>query len=354
MPRVIWDEEKQGDWWWMGDTRLTSASKFAMAGWHEYPPDFPRHWADVNVNTWDADKRLAMMDGYGIFAQILYPNVAVFGGRDLMKTDPAVRLAAVQIYNDWLTEWSSAAPDRLLPVTSLPLWDRDACVAEIERCAEKGHRGVIFSQEPKFMGLPSLDDHHWNPVWSAAQAANMPINFHIATGDTGLGTSNMSAHNGVRPNYVAGGLAYFMENARTIAKLITSGICHRYPNLDFVSVESGIGWIPFALAALDWQWKNHNVVGDHPEYDLLPTEYFKRQIYGMFWFETDCALSTIETLGPDNFMYETDFPHATSMSPGPASSAIRPDDFIREVIGKLTPDVQNKILHDNAARVYHL
>jgi predicted TIM-barrel fold metal-dependent hydrolase len=354
VPRVVWSEERQEDWWMMGDLPLTSASKYAMAGWREYPPDHPRRWADVNVNTYDARERLTLMDDYGIYTQLLYPNVAVFGGHDLMKTDAALRLACVKIYNDWQTEWSGEAPDRLIPITSLPLWDRDASIAEVERCAAMGHRGVIFSQEPKYMGLPALDNHHWDPVWATAQEAHMPVNFHIATGDMTIGSSRMSPHNGIRANHAGGGMAYCLENARTIAKLISSGICHRFPDLDFVTVESGVGWIPFALASMDWAWKNHGVTDEHPEYDLLPSEYFKRQIYGMFWFEEATALSAIDILGPDNFMYETDFPHPTSMSPGPKSSAIRPDDFIRKVIGTLPPDTQRKVLHDNAARVYHL
>ena len=73
--------------------------------------------------------------------------------------------------------------------------------------------------------------------------------------------------------------------SRVIANLITGGVCHRFPNLKFVSVESGVGWIPFALEHLDWQWKNCGVPQEHPEYDLLPSEYFMRQMYGCFWFE---------------------------------------------------------------------
>ena len=93
------------------------------------------------------------------------------------------------------------------------------------------------------------------------------------------------------------GVSFFMGNARTIAQLICGGICHRFPDLNFVSVESGVGWLPFALGALDWQWKNCGVAIEHPEYELLPTEYFLRQIYGCFWFETETAFSAIEQLG---------------------------------------------------------
>ena len=150
------------------------------------------------------------------------------------------------------------------------------------------------------------------------------------------------------------GVSFFMGNARTLASLICGGICHRFPRLNFVSVESGVGWIPFALDALDWQWKNCGVALEHPEYDLLPTEYFKRQIYGCFWFEVEPARFAIERLGDDNILYETDFPHPTSMSPGPASSALAPNQFLEDNFSDLDEATLSKILHDNAARIYHL
>jgi len=191
-------------------------------------------------------------------------------------------------------------------------------------------------------------------MWASAQEKGQPVNFHIASGDMGLLDDIGHPDNGDHANYASIGVSFFLSNARTVAQLICGGICHRFPKLDFVSVESGIGWIPFALDALDWQWKNCGVALEHPEYDLLPSEYFKRQIYGCFWFEHATALATIDILGPDNIFYETDFPHPTSMSPGPATAAVNPKDYIQETFSKLPGDTTRKILHDNAARVYHL
>jgi predicted TIM-barrel fold metal-dependent hydrolase len=150
------------------------------------------------------------------------------------------------------------------------------------------------------------------------------------------------------------GVSFFMSNARTISMLICGGVCHRFPDLNFVSVESGVGWIPYALAALDWQWKNCGVHLENPEYDLLPSEYFRRQIYGCFWFERDTALDAIERLGPDNLLYETDFPHPTSMSPGPATAATTPPEYLHEAFDGVDTAVSRRILHDNAARLYRL
>ena len=110
-------------------------------------------------------------------------------------------------------------------------------------------------------------------------------------------------------------------------------------DLNFVSVESGIGWIPFALEHLDWQWKNCGVPQEHPEYDLLPSEYFKRQMYGCFWFEDGTVKAAIDQVGADWILYESDFPHPTSMAPGPATAAVEPRQYIADTLGDLPEDV---------------
>ena len=354
-PHVRWDEQHQEEAWFVGDQRLAPVAAAAQAGWSEYPPDHPRRWADADPATWDPKLRLGRMDEYGIHAQVLYPNVALFNSAMLQEVDEAdVQLATVQAYNDYQTEFASVAPDRFLPMTSLPFWDLAATLQEMQRCADAGHKGIVFSQDPSAFGLPGLTDRHWDPMWAAAQEMRLPVNFHIASGDMSLLDRAGHPDNGPHANYASMGVSFFMGNARTIAQLTCGGICHRFPELAFVSVESGIGWIPFALDSLDWQWKNCGVHLEHPEYDLLPSEYFARQIYGCFWFERDTALFAIERLGADNVLFETDFPHPTSMSPGPATAAVAPDVYIDEVFGGLPDDTLRKILHDNAARIYHL
>ena len=59
-------------------------------------------------------------------------------------------------------------------------------------------------------------------------------------------------------------------------------------------------------------------------------------------------------LYPDNIMYETDFPHPTSMSPGPCTIAVHPRDYATEALGNLPKEIVAKLLHDNAARVYRV
>jgi predicted TIM-barrel fold metal-dependent hydrolase len=357
VPHMKWDPDAEEEAWYFGDRRICSGASEAMAGWPEYCPDRPRRMADVDPATWDAGPRLKKMDEYGIHAQILYPNVSGFGaGRFLGMNDSELSLLCVRAYNDYLTDFCSADTARFIPMTALPFWDLEASAREMERCASNGHRGILMTSQPEAFGLPHITDRHWDRLWAAAQDRSLPVNFHIASGDThaDLAAIPQIEETGRHATFASMQLPFFLGNARAISNLICSGVCHRFPTLNFVSVESGVGWLPYALDSLDWSWKNNGVIQEHPEYDLLPSEYFKRQMYGAFWFETDTVKSTLEALGPDNILYETDFPHPTSMSPGPASVAERPGSFIENHFSDLPSDVVQKIFHDNAARIYHL
>ena len=64
--------------------------------------------------------------------------------------------------------------------------------------------------------------------------------------------------------------------------------------------------------------------------------------------------AAIEQMGPENFLYESDFPHPTSMAPGPATVAVEPRQYIAEELGDLPEEILRAVLHDNAAKLYHL
>ena len=185
--------------------------------------------------------------------------------------------------------------------------------------------------------------------FGAAQAAGLPISFHIGSGDEWDFTGVEEV--GVRATIARIGANAFMANEKCIADLIFGGICARFPELDFVSVESGVGWLRFALDAFDWQWANGDVRKDHPDWDLTPSEYFQRQIYSCFWFEEMGLAAFIERY-PDNVLYETDYPHPTSMSVGPASTAVHPREYASRVLADVSDETAGKVLEKTAAKLY--
>jgi uncharacterized protein len=42
------------------------------------------------------------------------------------------------------------------------------------------------------------------------------------------------------------------------------------------------------------------------------------------------------------------------MAPGPATAAVEPRQYIADSLGDLPEDILHKILHDNAAALYHM
>jgi predicted TIM-barrel fold metal-dependent hydrolase len=156
---------------------------------------------------------------------------------------------------------------------------------------------------------------------------------------------------GTKANFSRAGSLALLDNQSCLANLFFGGVCHRFPNLDFVSVESGVGWLQCVLEMFDWQWVNGAVAKEHPEYDLLPSEYFKRQVYGSFWFEREGVGAALEAF-PDNLMWETDYPHPTCQYPGPATSAQRPSEYAEGVLEGVPEETLKKVMQDTPARLY--
>lgn len=353
VPHVREHPESGNPVWFLNDKPSAGVAATTYAGWKKWPPESPPTLEDTDPASWDSSKRLERMDEYGIFAQVIYPNVAGFGSQNFLRLeDPDLMIECVQAYNDFLTDWCAVDPNRLLPISAMPFWNVEQCVAEIERTAKLGHKGVLFTGKPDRYGAEPLAHPQWEPVWSACEEYEQTLNFHIGSG--GIDGLIGFPGNGYHANYAKGTVQLFLNNNDAVMEVISSGICHRHPKLNVVSVESGIGWIPFLLEAFDWQWLNSGVRDEHPEYDLLPSEYFKRQIFACFWFEQQSAIDAIRSVGADSFLYETDFPHPTSMSPGPKSYAEKPKDFIEQTFSVLTEEERVKVLRDNAARLYHV
>ena len=78
-----------------------------------------------------------------------------------------------------------------------------------------------------------------------------------------------------------------------------------------------------------------------------PVEYFKDQMFASFWFEKIAPSKMLDLIGPDNVMFETDFPHPTALYPDPQA-------HLSEVLADVDPAHVRKILQENAQRCYNI
>jgi predicted TIM-barrel fold metal-dependent hydrolase len=117
----------------------------------------------------------------------------------------------------------------------------------------------------------------------------------------------------------------------------------RNPKLKFVSVESGLGWLTFMLESLDYQLTEQ--IGG--KLDESTFETFKRHFYVCSWYEQRGMLDAIRNIGPDNLLFETDFPHPTCLYPEPLEQ-------VAPLLGQMKPEDRKKVFQTNAEKLYNL
>ena len=265
---------------------------------------------------YDPVERIKDMDIDGVHGALSFPSFPGFGGGVFQRAkDKDLALACVQAWNDFqVDEWCAAGPGRLIPLGILPTWDPQLAVNEVERLSQIGTRAVSFPDSPVPLGLPSFHHKtHWEPLWDALEAADMPVCLHFGSGGYVPGfsvTKPMPEDNA--PFAVA--IATFSTNLMwTVADLVFSGMLQRHPNLKFMLSEGGIGWIPYLLERLDYTWERHRWYQDISRTDR-PSDLFRKHIWGCFIDDVH-GVNSREAIGIDRILVEVDYPHSDSNWP---------------------------------------
>lgn len=268
---------------------------------------FARRYEDMIPAAYDVHERIRAMDDDGVTAELLFPTFPRFGGTQFLEAqDTELALAMVRAWNDWMIdEWCAAYPDRFIPQTLVPLWDVPAAVAEIERCATKGSRAVLFVENPHPLGLPSFPTGHWRPVFEASAATGLPLSMHIGT-SMGL----------IRPSpetTATVGIALCGINSMSaLGDLIFSGAFNGLPDCRVALSEGGAGWVPYVLERLDYTWERSRLEG--LENPVPPSEVFAEHVW-VCMISDRYAIRNRDLIGVDKIMWEADFPHNDSNWP---------------------------------------
>ena len=332
---------------------------------------------DIDPAAWSVPARLALMDDINIHSQIIYPNGVGFASNHIFAIEDLDQRALIlSTYNDFFVDLQKESHERLLPQAMLPIWDMEFTTREMSRMLDAGIRGFTLSDKPELLGLPELWEPYFDPMWALMNEAKAVANFHIGSGNSkaqidaarNMTSSKKETATSSAPGQLAGYMAVSpawtefgqqrrlailatqanMSNVRIIVNLCMSNLFDRYPNLKVVSAESGIGWVPFVLECLEYQFDE--MVADVSEIAHTrrrPAEYFREHIYVMFWFERSGPEKLIPYIGSRNILVETDVPHSTCLYPGPL------EHFQKVLADVPTTDVRH-ILQDNAADIYRI
>jgi predicted TIM-barrel fold metal-dependent hydrolase len=283
----------------------------------------------------DPELRVRDMDRDGVQAEVIF---GILGAATRLG-DHEAATEMFRIYNDWLADFCRHAPDRYIGLACLPYGDIDAAVLEIHRVARLGLRGVELScswdMEPMWHPV-------WEPLWKAVDEVDRPLHFHTfptlppdkVTQQTGLTR---------RAAFFTVVSGFQLNLANIIAAVIGAGVLERYPRIRISFGESGIGWLPYVLDRMDFEWEDRfRDLG----LTMKPSDYWRRQCKATFQFDRIGA-KLIDDIGVETLMWGSDYPHPDGVWPESSK-------YIDEQFAHLPPEVARQITCENAARFYGL
>ena len=296
---------------------------------------------DIAPGCFEPKARIADMEKNHVAASLCFPNYARFCGQLFAeRKDMALSKLCVEAYNDFMVdEWCGDSEGRLIPLCVVPLWDAELAAAEIRRNAARGVRAVTFSELPAWLDLPSIHTGYWDPFLAACEETGTVICMHIGSGtktvNPGPGTPAVTIMSLISCNSIA-----------SMVDWIFSGKLDQFPNLKLLYAESQVGWIPYFLERADETYYTHRWAQDETRIPNPPSYYYYRNCFGCF-FKDSVGIELIDRVGPDNLMFETDYPHQDGTFP-------RSREVAHELFGHLDADVIYKVARGNAERVLGL
>ena len=123
----------------------------------------------------DPQARLSDMEAMGVEQALLYPTW--FAEGFFLVRDPDVAYALARAYNDWITDFCKAAPDRLFAAAILPLQNMDFALEELARVAGIPSVRAVFIR-PMFLEDRYLNHPYYNPLWAEVERRGITAAVH--------------------------------------------------------------------------------------------------------------------------------------------------------------------------------
>ena len=203
-------------------------------------------------------------------------------------------IAAFTGHNDWMAEFCSYSPERIIGVGMILLDDVQQSVKELQRCKDMGLRGAMIPCYPE--PRHPYSHERYEPFWEVAEGLEMPLSLHISTvrGQPEAGwLGPMSSvdpkiaefighHEPLpRPVDLLATTDYYVK--RGIGEMIFSGVFERHPKLMTVCVEFETGFVPHFLNRMDFAYKDfpdrHQLTGDGRfKNGMLPSDFWYRNV----------------------------------------------------------------------------
>lgn len=253
-----------------------------------------------------------------------------------------VAVALARAYNDWAADNLLDESDRFKACLVVAPHKPDKAAEEIDRRGDDPDVAGVYL--PPGAWKP-LGNDYYNPIYDAAQDNDLTIVCHgVQMREGGFPVQAKGSQSFGESHVVS--LPFCVMWAMT--SIMFEGVPERFPNLDFVFQEAGIGWLPW----MRWRMDDHYLeyTDDFPHLEQLPSKYLDDRFYvttqpvGHTADNPTHLAQAIEMAGPENIMYSADLPHMDFDPPEELFDRITPhldNDSLRAIMGENAADVFN-------------
>jgi predicted TIM-barrel fold metal-dependent hydrolase len=209
-------------------------------------------------------------------------------------------IAYARAYNDWLRAKYLNFNSRLKGMALIPMQDVPAAVMELRRAVQD--LGMVGAMLPSNGLNPHLSAKHFWPVYEEAAKLDCALAVHGGCyGDLGFNTYT------VFPATRALGMP--VPLAIAVTGMIVDGVLDEFPSLRVGFLEGGTAWIPMVIDRLERELEYGGL-----RVKRKPEDYFKNGKLFVGCEGNEKALAyAIERVGPEPFMFASDFPHEISL-----------------------------------------
>ena len=293
---------------------------------------------------YNPEVRVRFQEQAGVDAEVLN---ATWMLNILRNPDSEVKRACAEVFNDFMIDFISYDPKRLIGVSVIPMDDMEWAVAELERTTAKGIASpMINCQAP--VGCPPFRDSSYDRFWAAAQDLGTPLTLHSFTGrvapSPGASVDFMTEEEkGETPSWW---WESFSEIQPVLANdFIFGRIFDRFPGVKLVLSEWEMSWVPSFIGRMD-QAQEIGPGLRLPKLERKAGEYVTDRCWHGF-IDDVFAQFCVAQVGVDKVMWGSDFPHVRSIGLGAVDTATG-------LLSTLPEEDAQKIVADNAAALFGL
>lgn len=300
-------------------------------------PPFLQATFDYDVRS--ASDKIASMDDHGVDYAVLTPGINV-SLPTVQHSQTAVALG--DAYNNWLVDEVLGKSDRLKGTLVVSHQNPRKFADQIDDYGSEDH--VVGVQFPPSGPLPPLGDDYYDPIYEAAKKQGLPIAMHAGNAD---GINHFPALRKWNETFAEShALTFPFAHMWQLTTMLYRGVPERFPDLEFVLQESGIGWLPYMMWRLDDHYMEMSQ--ELPQVQRRPSAYVREkfsiatQPLGLAEHPEYIGW-TIQMIGADNVVFASDHPHPDFDAPA---------DVVRQLRAALDDDQVRQIMGANARRVF--